>query len=68
VAIEVSEVKRIYRYNGINLPDVPGMAPREVRDLYSAQYPELVSAEIETGEIQNGIQEITFKRAVGTKG
>jgi PRTRC genetic system protein C len=68
MAIEVSEIKRSYRYNGINLPDVPGLSPREVRDLYSAQYPELVSAEIDTGEIHNGIQEITFKRAVGTKG
>lgn len=68
MAIEVSELKRTYRYNGINLPAVPGMGPREVRDLYSAQYPELVSAEIETGEIHNGVQEITFRRAVGTKG
>ena len=68
MTIEVTEVKRFYRYNGISLPDVPGMSAKEVRDLYSAQYPELVSAEIETGEIRNGVQEITFKRAVGTKG
>ncbi len=44
------------------------MSPKEIRDLYSAQYPELVSAEIDTGEIVDGVQEITFKRAVGTKG
>lgn len=68
MTIEIVEVKRSYRYNGINLPDVPGLSPREVRDLYSAQYPELVSAEIEAGEIRYGTQEITFKRAVGTKG
>jgi PRTRC genetic system protein C len=68
MAIEVSEIQRSYRYNGIHLPDVPGLDAREIRDLYSAQYPELVSAEIETGEICNGVQEITFKRAVGTKG
>lgn len=68
MSIEVSEVKRSYRYNGIHLPDVPGLSSREVRDLYSAQYPELVSAEIDAGEIHHGIQEITFKRAVGTKG
>ena len=41
MTIEVSEIRRSYRYNGINLPDVPGLSPREVRDLYSAQYPEL---------------------------
>jgi PRTRC genetic system protein C len=68
MAIDVKEIQRCYRYNGIQLPDVPGMSPREVRDLYSAQYPELISAEIDAGEIRNGVQEITFKRAVGTKG
>lgn len=68
MAIEITEIKRTYRYNGIKLPDVPGLNPREIRDLYSAQYPELVSAEIDMGEIHNGVQEITFKRAVGTKG
>ena len=68
MTIEVNEIKRSYRYNGIDLPDVPGLSPREVRDLYCAQYPELVSAEIDAGEIANGVQEITFKRAVGTKG
>jgi PRTRC genetic system protein C len=52
----------------VTLPDVAGMSPKEIRDLYSAQYPELVSAEIDTGEIVDGVQEITFKRAVGTKG
>jgi PRTRC genetic system protein C len=68
MTIEVTQIKRLYRYNGISLPDVPGLSAKEVRDLYSAQYPELVSAEIETGEIRDGVQEITFKRAVGTKG
>jgi PRTRC genetic system protein C len=68
MAIEVKEVTRRYRYNGITLPDIPGLSPKEVRDVYSAQYPELISADIEQGEVRNGIQEITFKRAVGTKG
>ena len=68
MSIEVNEIQRRFRYNGILLPDVPGMEPREVRDLYSAQYPELVSAEVETGEIRDGVQEFTFRKAVGTKG
>ena len=68
MAIEVKEIVRRYRYNGVTLPDVAGMNPKEIRDLYSAQYPELISAEIDTGEIVDGVQEITFKRAVGTKG
>jgi len=68
MTIEVKEVTRQYRCNGITLPDIPGLSPKEVRDVYSAQYPELISADIEQGEVRNGVQEITFKRAVGTKG
>jgi len=68
MAIAIMEIKRAFRYNGIQLPDVPGLALVEVRDLYSAQYPELISAEIETGEVIEGVQEFTFRKAVGTKG
>jgi len=68
MSIEVHEIQRRFRYNGILLPDVPGLEPREVRDLYSAQYPELVSAEIEPGEVRDGVQEFSFRKAVGTKG
>jgi PRTRC genetic system protein C len=68
MSIAIQEIKRVFRYNGISLPDVPGLDPREVRDLYSAQYPELISAEIEAGEVRDGTQEFTFRKAVGTKG
>ena len=69
MAITIEETLRRYRYNGIELPAPPGMAPREVRDLHSAIYPELISAEIVvTDELVNGAQEVTFRRAVGTKG
>lgn len=68
MSIEVTPIVRTFTYNGIMLPDVPGLAPREVRDLYSAQYPELVSAEVEAGEVANGRQDFTFRKAVGTKG
>lgn len=68
MSIAVLEIRRTFRYNGILLPDVPGLEPREVRDLYSAQYPELVSAEIEPGEVRDGVQEFNFRKAVGTKG
>jgi PRTRC genetic system protein C len=68
MTISIQEIKRVFRYNGITLPDVPGLDPREVRDLYSAQYPELISAEIESGEVREGTQEFSFRKAVGTKG
>lgn len=68
MSIAITPIVRAFIYNGIMLPDVPGLTPREVRDLYSAQYPELVSAEIEAGEVANGRQDFTFRKAVGTKG
>lgn len=68
MTIEVKQITRRYLYNGMTLPDIPGHEPKDVRDVYSAQYPELLSADIEMGEIVNGVQEVTFKRAVGTKG
>jgi PRTRC genetic system protein C len=68
MAIEVTKVARRFKYNGVTLPDVEGMTAEQIRDLYSAQYPELVSAEIQAGEVARGVQEITFRRAVGTKG
>ena len=66
MSIAIQEIKRVFRYNGITLPDVPGLDPREVRDLYGAQYPELISAEVESGEVRDGTQEFTFRKAVGT--
>lgn len=68
MSIVVTPLTRRFIYNGITLPDVPGMNEREVRDLYSAQFPELLTADIESGEIKDGVQEFTFRRAVGTKG
>lgn len=68
MSIDVHPIQRRFLYNGITLPDVPGLDPRAVRDLYGAQYPELLSAEIDAGPVQAGVQEFTFRKAVGTKG
>ena len=68
MAIEITEVKRRFRYNGVTLPDVAGLSNQQVRDLYSAQYPELVSAEVEAGEVRDGTQAFVLRKAVGTKG
>ena len=68
MSIEIQQITRRYLYNGITLPDIPGHEPKDVRDIYGAQYPELLSADIQIAEVANGVQEITFKRAVGVKG
>lgn len=68
MAIDINEIVKRYRYNGMELPAPPGLSDREVRDLHSAIYPELISAEIVAEEPCNGIQEVAFRRTVGTKG
>lgn len=60
---------RVFRYNGIELPD-PGaqLSVDQVRDLYSANFPELTSAVAE-GPTASGDKLVwEFRRAVGTKG
>lgn len=69
MAITVQKLLRSFAYNGIALPD-PGneLSPEQVRDVYSATYPEITTASIE-GPEQKGERLIyTFRRAVGTKG
>lgn len=66
--IDIKEIVKRYRYNGMELPAPPGLSDAEVRDLHSAIYPELITAEITAEEPVNGVQEITFRRTVGTKG
>lgn len=68
MAIDIKEIVKRYRYNGIELPAPPGLSESEVRDLHSAIYPELINAEIVAEEPNEGVQEITFRRTVGTKG
>lgn len=68
MAIEIKEIVKRYRYNGMELPAPPGLSDTEVRDLHSAIYPELINAEVVAEEPVQGVQEITFRRTVGTKG
>jgi PRTRC genetic system protein C len=60
---------RAFFYNKIELEDPgPEHDPVDVRNLYSATYPEITSAAIEGPEVKDGKRAYTFRRAVGTKG
>lgn len=65
----VQNAIRVFRFNGIELPD-PGeqMTPKDVRDLYSANFPELATAEVEGPSASGNRLAYEFRRAVGTKG
>ena len=69
MAITIEEVQRTYAYNGVTLavPDT-SLTPEAVRDLYTAVYPELTTAEIDLGPVENGKQVVTFRRVAGSKG
>lgn len=69
MAVTVTSLTRSFSYNGMELPD-PGaqLSAEEVRDVYSASFPELTSASIEGPETKGNKLVYTFRRAVGTKG
>lgn len=69
MAVTTTALKRHFKYNSVKLPD-PGsnLSPEQVRDLYSATYPELASASIEGPVTKGNSMEYEFRRAVGTKG
>lgn len=69
MAIEIKKVVRVFKYNSVTLPD-PGetLSPDQVRDLYSASYPELANAVVEGPETKGNEMTYKFVKAVGTKG
>lgn len=69
MTIETAELTRTFKYNSVDLPDPgPQYTVEQVRDLYSATYPEITSAAIEGPEQKDGKLVYSFRKAVGTKG
>ena len=69
MAVQAQKITRSFSYASVTLPD-PGehMTPEEVRDLYSATYPELATASVEGPETKGDQLVYSFRKAVGTKG
>lgn len=65
----IKEMPRKFWFNNVPLPD-PGVefSPEEVKDVYSAQYPDITTAIIEGPEIHDDHLTFKFVRNVGTKG
>uniref|UniRef100_E6QW87 PRTRC system protein C n=1 Tax=mine drainage metagenome TaxID=410659 RepID=E6QW87_9ZZZZ len=69
MAIVTTILTRTFSYSGLTLPDPgKGLSPEEVRDVYAATYPELISAAIEGPEKKGNNLVYTFRKGVGTKG
>ena len=69
MAIQVEKLDRSFSYNGFSLPDPgKGLSLDEVRDVFSLQFPEIVSASIEGPERKGNKLVYTIRKAVGAKG
>ncbi|MGX6570865.1 MULTISPECIES: PRTRC system protein C [Cupriavidus] len=69
MALEVKKLTREFSYNGMTLMDPgPQFTPQQVRDVYSAQYPELTTAAVDGPEHKGEVARYTFVRAAGAKG
>ena len=67
--MEVQVLEREFNYNGVKLPDPNShMSVEEVKEMYSAQYPELLTAAIEGPEVVDTKMVYKFVRAIGSKG
>ncbi|CAG9208128.1 PRTRC system protein C [Paraburkholderia tropica] len=69
MTISIAKLIREFTYNGMKFADPgPAFSPNDVRDLFSAQYPELTTATVDGPEIAGDIATYRFVRAAGAKG
>jgi PRTRC genetic system protein C len=67
--MQVVDIERKFKYNSVTLPDPnPDMSADEVREMYAAQYPELLNAVVEGPVTKDNVSTYTFIRAAGAKG
>jgi PRTRC genetic system protein C len=67
--MQVERMEREFTYNGLRLPD-PGsnLSVEQVREIYAAAYPEIVTASLEGPEAVGAKLVYRFSRAIGSKG
>lgn len=69
MAVQVTELKRVFRHDGENLPDPdPSAAPEKAVELLALAHPELNNAVVEPPETKDGKLVYKIKTSVGTKG
>lgn len=69
MALEIKKIIRTFTFNGMKLPDPgPDFSAEEVKELFTNQYPDLVTAIIDGPSITDDVAAYTFIRNVGSKG
>jgi PRTRC genetic system protein C len=68
--MQITELTRAYRYDGIDLPVPPHLAndPQALRSYHATLYPAIVNAEIVDAGVTGTVHVTEYRRAVGTKG
>lgn len=68
--MQITELTRTYRYDGIDLPVPPHLAadPAGLRSYHATLYPAILNAEAVDAGATNGVLVTEYRRAVGTKG
>lgn len=68
--MQITELTRVYRYDGIDLPAPPHLAndPAALRAYHATLYPAILNAETVDAGASNGALVTEYRRAVGTKG
>ena len=68
--MEVTQLTRVYRYDGIDLPVPPHLAgdTAALRAYHATLYPAILNAEAVDLGVSNGALVTEYRRAVGTKG
>lgn len=67
--LQIAPVRRVFRYNGMNIPDPnPEGSEEEVRRMLVHTYPSIATAKIDGPDLEDGNEVYTFKTHVGTNG
>jgi len=68
--MQINQLTRAYRYDGIDLPIPPHLAndAQQLRSYHATLYPAIINAEIFDAGVSEGTHVIEYRRAVGTKG
>lgn len=68
--MEIQQLTRVYRYDGIDLPIPPHLAddPAGLRAYHATLYPAILNAEMVDAGVSGDVLVTEYRRAVGTKG
>lgn len=69
MAITTNTPKRIFRYEGTEIPDpAPSATPAEALKMLAHSYPQFNNATLDRPSFSNGAEVYTIKTEVGVKG